>query len=308
MGTQFCACASDQQVVKLLRKKNLGPVEAVYLHSTRKGLSRRRRVLPQVAPVPEYLDWNLWLGSAAERPYAEQVYHPLIWRIWRDLGSGWIGDIGCHLIAAVWLGMDLGPTAVKSVTAETITDADDAVKDMVWPTAAHITFEFDGVQASGGKPFTFQWFDGCSDEDNLAPAAYRPPAEIDALYAGTPWKKRPHEGKAIKCRDGWILQPHGEDFAWVIRNDGSVQLPPRVGPTTTHYHEFLNSAITGKKATTDFAWSTYMRECVIAGEIAERVPGTKISWNAAERRFDSAAANEFLTRKYRSGWEIPGMA
>ena len=147
MGTQYNAYAADRQVVRMLQNKTLGPVERVYLHSTRKGLSRRRRLLPKIAPVPDNLDWDLWLGSAAERPYAEGVYHPLIWRIWRDLGSGWIGDIGCHLIAAAWRGMDLGSTPVKSVLAETLTDAEDAVKDKVWPTAAHIIFEFDGVPA-----------------------------------------------------------------------------------------------------------------------------------------------------------------
>ena len=307
MGTQYNAYASDRQVVSMLRNKTLGPVEHVYLYSTRKGLSRRRRLMPKIVPVPKYLDWDLWLGSAAERPYAEGVYHPLIWRIWRDLGSGWIGDIGCHLIAAVWRGMDLGDTPVKSVWAETITDADDGVKDKVWPTAAHIVFDFDGTSASGGKPFKFEWFDGCSEPDNLAPAQYRPPAEIDALYTKTPWGSRPHEGKAIKCRDGWILQPHGKDFAWAVRNDGRVVAPPTVGPAPTHYHEFLNCVVKGGKAATDFSWSTYMRECVIAGEIAERVMGTKISWDAKARCFDSAAANAFLTRPYRKGWEIPGL-
>jgi len=46
---------------------------------------------------------------------------------------------------------------------------------------------------------------------------------------------------------------------------------------------------------------------VIAGEIAERVPGTRIAWDAKSRRFDSEAANAFLTRQYRKGWEIPGI-
>ena len=308
MGTQYNAYASDRQVVRMLQAKTLGPVERVYLHSTRKGLSRRRRELPKIAPVPENLDWNLWLGSAAERPYAEGVYHPLIWRIWRDLGSGWIGDIGCHLIAAVWRGMELGSTPVKSVLAETMTDAADEVKDKVWPTAAHITFEFDGVPASDGKPFAFEWFDGCTEPDAHAPAKFCPPPEIDAFYEKTPWGKRPHEGKAIKCRDGWILQPHGHDFAWAFRNDGRVVLAEKVGPAPTHYHEFLNCIAKGGRAATDFSWSTYMRECVIAGEIAERVQGVKISWDAAARRFDNAAANAFLTRPYRKGWEIPGLA
>ena len=64
----------------------------------------------------------------------------------------------------------------------------------------------------------------------------------------------------------------------------------------------------GIVASTDFAWSTYMRECVIAGEIAERAVGKKLARDATARRFDNAAANAFLTRPYRKGWEIPGLA
>ena len=307
MGTQYNAYASDRQTVAALKTGLLGPVEHVYLYSTRKGVSRRRRRVPTPAPVPATLDWNLWLGTAAERPYAEGVYHPLIWRIWRDLGSGWIGDIGCHLIAAVWRGLELGDGAPRDVMAETITDAEDGVKDKVWPTAAHIVWNFDGIPASGGKPFRFEWFDGCSEPDALAPANFRPPAEIDALYAKSPFGKRPHEGKAVKCAKGWLLQPHGVKSAYAVTLDGSPVALPDVGEAPTHYHEFIDCCLAGKPASTDFAWSTFMRECVIAGEIAERVQGTKIAWDAFARRFDSPAANAFLTRFYRKGWEIPGL-
>ena len=306
MGTQYAAYSSDRQVVQMLREQTLGPVEKVYLFSTRKGVSRRRRLVPQIAAVPKELDWDLWLGSAAYRHYAPGVYHPLIWRIWRDLGSGWIGDIGCHLIGAVWRGMDLGCHAPKDVWAETITDAEDGVKDLVWPTAAHIKWHFDGIPASGGQPFEFEWFDGCSEPDNLAPANFRPPQEIEELFAKSTFKKRPHEGKAVKCRDGWILQPHGVPNAYAVRNDGSEAKVPDVGKTFSHYHEFVDSCLAGKPASTDFAWSTYMRECVIAGEIAERCVGRTLKWDASARRFDCDAANKFLTRTYRRGWEVPG--
>ena len=307
MGTQYTAFKSERQVIELIRSGVLGPVEHVYLFSTRKGLSRKRRKVPVVAPVPATLDWELWLGSAAERPYANGVYHPLMWRIWRDLGSGWVGDTGCHLIAAAWKGMDLGSAAIRDVWAETITDAEDGVKDKVWPTGAHIVWNFDGVPSSGGKPFKFEWFDGCSEPDNLAPANLRPPAEIDALYAKSPFSKRPHEGKVVKCAKGWILQPHGAKEAYAVGVDGKPVPVPNVPDAPSHYHEFVDCCLAGKMASTDFAWSTYMRECVIAGEIAERVSGVKIAWDAASRRFDNAAANAFLTRPYREGWEIPGL-
>jgi predicted dehydrogenase len=308
MGTQYCAFASDRQTVQMMREQTLGPVEKVYLFSTRKGISRRRRLVPTVAQVPKTLDWDLWLGPAAYRPYAPKVYHPLIWRIWRDLGSGWIGDIGCHLIAAAWLGMDLGSRAPKDVWAETITDAEDGVKDLVWPTAAHIKWSFDGVAASGGKPFEFEWFDGCSEPDALAPASFRPPAEVEELFRRSFYKKRPHEGKAVKCANGWILQPHGVKNAYAVKNDGTEVKAPELPEVATHYHEFVDCALEGRNATADFSWSSYMRECVIAGEIAERCVGRTLKWDPQTRRFDCDAANAFLTREYRKGWEVPGLA
>ena len=30
--------------------------------------------------IPNYLDWNLWLGTAKERPFKEKVYHQYNWR------------------------------------------------------------------------------------------------------------------------------------------------------------------------------------------------------------------------------------
>ena len=45
-------------------------------------------------PVPETLDWNLWLGTAADREYKEGVYHPGNWRKLVDFGCGTLGDMG----------------------------------------------------------------------------------------------------------------------------------------------------------------------------------------------------------------------
>ena len=41
------------------------------------------------------------------RPYAPDIYHPTKWRAWQDFGTGWSGDIGCHIFDAVWKGLGL---------------------------------------------------------------------------------------------------------------------------------------------------------------------------------------------------------
>ena len=308
MGAQFNACMSDRQTVEAIRTRLLGPVEKVYLYSTRKGLSRNRRFLPPAEKPPETLNWDLWLGTAAERPYAPKVYHPLIWRVWHDFGGGWVGDIAMHLMSAVWRGMELGSTAPIDVWAEKIVDAEDNVKDIVWPTAAHLVWRFPGVPATEGRPFEIEWFDGCSEPDKLSPANFLPPKEIEALYAASPFGKRPHEGKAVKCRDGWILQPHGVKAAYFVRNDGKKVEPPQLPEAPTHYHEFVDACLEGKRCSTDFAWSTYMMDATLMAESAERMPsGTRLAWNAKSRTFDDARANRILEKPYRKGWELPAL-
>ena len=308
VGAQLNAQIADRQTVELLRTQALGPVETVYLYSTRKGLSRKHRYLPAAVPAPKTLDWNLWLGVAKERPYAPDVYHPLIWRVWHDFGNGWVGDTAPHLMSAVWRGMGLGTIAPIDVWAEKITDADDNVKDIVWPTAAHVVWRFPGVPATDGKPFEIQWHDGCSEPDALSPANFLPPKKIDELYAASPFGNRPHEGKAVKCRDGWILQPHGALMAWAVRNDGTPVEPPRLPAVPSHYHEYVDCCLAGRTASTDFSWATYMMDAILMAETAERLPsGTRLAWNAATRSFGDAKADGILTTPYRKGWEVKGV-
>ena len=58
---------------------------------------------------PAHLKWDLWLGTAPVRPFAPDIYHPVKWRAWQDFGTGWSGDLGCHIFDAVWKGLGLKP-------------------------------------------------------------------------------------------------------------------------------------------------------------------------------------------------------
>jgi len=46
-------------------------------------------------PVPEGLDWDMWLGPAPWRPY-NKGYHPFMWRGCRDFSGGGMTDWGAH--------------------------------------------------------------------------------------------------------------------------------------------------------------------------------------------------------------------
>ncbi|HSU67877.1 MAG TPA: Gfo/Idh/MocA family oxidoreductase, partial [Tepidisphaeraceae bacterium] len=64
-------------------------------------------------PVPEYLNWDLWLGPARDQPFHAGL-HPQTWRGWWDFSTANLGDgIGHRFDLPVW-ALDLdSPTLVE---------------------------------------------------------------------------------------------------------------------------------------------------------------------------------------------------
>jgi len=113
LGTQMAAGIGDRTTVHWLKTGAIGKIKHAYLCSNRPGAIEHYRLKgPRPAkgePPPESLKWDLWLGTAPVRPYAPGIYHPVKWRAWLDFGTGWSGDIGCHIFDAVWKGLGLKP-------------------------------------------------------------------------------------------------------------------------------------------------------------------------------------------------------
>ena len=57
-------------------------------------------------PVPEWMDWDLWLGPAPWRPY-NKAYHPFNWRGCRDFSGGGMTDWGAHHIGGALFAAQL---------------------------------------------------------------------------------------------------------------------------------------------------------------------------------------------------------
>jgi len=57
--------------------------------------------------VPETLDWDLFIGPAKMRPF-NHIYHPWNWRGWWDFGTGALGDMACHILHPVFVGLEIG--------------------------------------------------------------------------------------------------------------------------------------------------------------------------------------------------------
>ena len=75
-------------------------------------------VKPVAAPVPETLDWQVWLAGAEDRPYSP-AYAPHHWRGYPDFGAGAIGDMACHILGTPNMGLRLtAPVSVECIKQE----------------------------------------------------------------------------------------------------------------------------------------------------------------------------------------------
>src|SRR5207253_120645 len=78
------------------------------------------RALPAPKPIPAGLDWELWLGPAAERPYAPE-YVPYYWRRYWAFGGGRMADMACHHMDLPFWALDLRHPTKVSATGSTVT-------------------------------------------------------------------------------------------------------------------------------------------------------------------------------------------
>jgi len=63
------------------------------------------------------------------------------------------------------------------------------------------------------------------------------------------------------------------------------------------------------KTSAGFDYSGPLTEAVLLGNVAVRIPGKKLLWDAVNIKITNVAeANQHLRRKYRAGWDVKGLS
>ena len=298
LGTQFAAGMGDRLGVQLLRQGIVGKVNRVVLCSNRPGAEVYRLAGPRPAqgsPVPPELDWNLWLGTAPVRPYAPNIYHPTTWRSWQDFGTGWSGDIGCHIFDEVWKGLGLtAPVSVVAEVQESWRNSPERRAD-TWPQSNHITWTFPGSEITAGNELPIEWFDG----DKF------PPPEVQKIaLADSRVPEYPAEAAMVIGTDGAMLLPH-QSMPILLPREKFQDAPRSIEKGPTHYHRFVNACLGGEPTASHFLQTGPMAEAIILGTVAIRVPGQSLEWDAQHLRIPNhPEAERLLRRHYRAGWEV----
>ncbi len=284
MGNQGQASEGARLICEYIWSGAIGKVREIHSWSNRRpDISPRGIPRPaDTPPVPDYLNWDLWLGPAKARPY-HPAYHPFAWRGWWDFGTGVLGDIGCHNLSAAFKALKLGwPSSVEACSTHWSAPAE--VKTETAPAASIVTYRF---AAEGDRPeIILRWYDG-----GMMPPI--PAALGDRnIFDG--------DGTLIVGDDGMLL---GATLLPEKRAQ-EVGKPPQVLPRSPgHYEEWIQACKGGQPAGSNFVdHAAQLAAVVLMGNVAIRTE-KKLFWDAEKLRFtNSDEANALLDPPYREGW------
>lgn len=263
-------------------------------------------------PVPEGVDWNLWLGTAPLRDYHE-AYMPFRWRGYWDFGTGALGDMGCHFMDVPFRALKLGyPTSVECSVGSVYADFfKEAFFDDVCPPSASIHLKFPGKD---GKELSLNWYDG-----GIRPALPEG-CEYDEVFADVDGGMMFLGSKGILSAGLFGEKPK----LFPEKNFKGFKWPSPIRPFVDggwegHQQQWVKACKAGYGAYTSSAFeqSGPLTETVLMGNLAVRsfqlreekkngfrFPGRKkLLWDGPNMKitnFDEA--NRFVRRQYREGW------
>jgi len=282
MGNQAHAAEGPRLVCEWIADGAIGPVREVHCWTDRpkwpQGIARPT----ETVPIPDTLDWDLWLGPAPHRPY-HPGYVPFKWRGWWDFGTGALGDMGCHIVDYPFWALKLGhPTSVEACSTK--------VNSETAPIASIVRYEF---PARGDTPpVELTWYDG-----GLRPAR---PAELE------PGRELPRGSAVLFVGDkGAMVYQHHGGAPRLIPESRMKQyiLPGKTLPRSKgHYEEWMEACKGGAPAGSSFDYAGLLTEVVLLGNVATRV-GKKLDWDGPKMRITNVPeANDYLHCTYRHGW------
>ncbi|MFQ6034633.1 MAG: Gfo/Idh/MocA family protein [Sedimentisphaerales bacterium] len=242
-------------------------------------------------PVPEGLDWDLWLGPAHYRPY-HPAYLPFKWRGWVDFGTGALGDMGCHILDPVFWALRLDEVETIEVEATT-THFDPEIMRETYPVASIVRYKFPA--RDNMPPVKLTWSDG----------RLRPPRPDDMEIT----RKFGGEGALLIGENGNIMHgSHGASGLRIVPESKmkAYQLPAKIIPRSKgHHQDWILACKGGKPASSNFNYGGPLTEMVLLGVLAARNQNRKLIWDVKNMRItNDEEANKYVNPPYRQGWTL----
>jgi predicted dehydrogenase len=234
------------------------------------------------AAPPLGLDWDMWLGPRAERPYRYNIA-PYKFRWWQDYSSQ-MGNWGVHYCDAIrWLLDEEAPSAVSAHGGKYALQDDRTIPDTL-----QVTFEF-----ASGRVLEFAQYEGCDSAPLAMGGEIELCGTVASLYPGAeargckivPSKRGQFQKSAtaakvdeIQAMDGDLTHQHIGNFLDCVRSRQRCHCDLETGHRSTSFAHLANMALAAQ---------------------------TRLRWDAQQERVtNNDRANDLLAYKYRAPWKL----
>lgn len=250
------------KLAEVVRNGGIGRLERIKVGLPAKPIFPRE----DPAPVPDDLNYELWLGPAPFRPYTPSLTNDQVWRQIRDFSGGSLTDWGAHLIDTAQVGNfaeNSGPVAVSGRGVI----PPDSVNSV--PRDYELSYTYDnGVTMQVKSGATFIRFEGSTG------------------WVGV---------------NGWTGPLEASDLNLFRRTYDPAG--NRMWPRPPREHRNFIDAIRSQTLPTYSAealhrLSTVMHIGAIAMELSK-----PLRWDPKSESFDDPAANELRQRSSRDDWK-----
>ncbi len=310
MGNQGSGTGGHQALAEYLAAGAIGELQEVHgwhVFASRFGGSMPD---PEPQPTPDGLDWDAWLGPAAERPF-NSVYRP--WHGWRDFGTGSLGGWATHVMDAVCFALKLGPP-----DAVELVDVDDP-SETRFPRRSTVRYDF---PARGElKPISVFWYEGA--KPNTDPNFKNPQGQTAQT---TP--HRPEVAAEIERQMGRPFGSIGAGSVWVGDKGmifcGSHGGGPAIFPEARRKEftpppaslprpsggivgDFLRACREGGPTCSGFdTFAGPFLEMLLTGHLAMFAGLNRpVRWDGANMKcLNRPDLDRFVRREYRPGWSL----
>lgn len=287
---------SMDQVMNWINEGAIGTLKEVHNWSNRPVWPQYPTLPTDAPPVPDGMDWDLWLGPEAERPYHPH-YTNMVFRGWYDFGGGSMADMGHYSLWTVFKALELeNPTIIEPNFSHVCGMRDSTAfkvqNDFSFPFASSVRFKY---PAKGSRPAVdLIWHDG----------GMRPPVPEELYEDG---KELPAEGMMFIGDKGKILAGFHVNNPQLIpekRMNGLTIPEPPKREKTSGFKQFMDAVKAGKQCPGSFTEASHITEAVNLYAVALRA-GRILKYDAINRQITNIPeVNKYLSREYRKGWEI----
>jgi predicted dehydrogenase len=274
MGTQWRSSDHYAEAVEMVRSGKIGKVRQVRCTAYLDWITDCGN--PVDSDPPAGVDYDMWLGPAALRPFNKNRFHFNFRWFW-DYAGGLMTDWGVHLInVALWA---MGPEWPRSVVSS---GGKYALQDNTETPDTQITvYDF--------PSYTLIW------EHQVQSGLGPDRREHGVAFTGT-------DATLIVDSSSWevIAEPKKRTSVVEMKKKGVVDEKVRA----RHAGDFLECMRTRKVPVENLDVGHHVSTVAHLGNLALR-SRSRIEWDAENEQVrGNAAANQLVTREYRTPWKL----